>query len=254
MKQPTTLELGRLEFDNIGKVHDIWINFGSADRSTVQLDVAINVHPAQVGPQGGTIGQFIIKSDLQRRAKAVVQFKRAEATLFLKEGSVGDARTDVGLPGAVGREVIVERQSGRQVFGCAGKSDAIDVDAVFKRSCRKQLDTQVVADEIFSGKGGAHVIVDVGRTARQRTIAGFRYYAAKTKTDGDIALRLCGGRSRCNGGQKQSCECVSHGFLPFKMSVLTIGRAVARSIDVDQLDYDLMAKTPPLSRFAAGAA
>ncbi len=64
------------EFDDIGQVQNIGVDLGFADGRAVKPCFGINVEPAQVDAQGGTVLEFVIDSDawLFRQSRRVGRY------------------------------------------------------------------------------------------------------------------------------------------------------------------------------------
>lgn len=222
------------EFHDIGKVDHIRVNFGSADGCTVQSCFGVDVHPAQVCTKSRFFVQFIINTDLNREAKAVVKFKRAKGRLFLEECGVVHTGTDIGLERRVCPEVVVQRQGGRQLLGDAGMSDTGDADIVFERSRSQQFDAKVVPDEIFSGKGWPQVAADVGGAAGERAIAGFWHDRTKAEANGNVSLRLRHGACCTDTGKQEGGEGVFHLTIPDSSYSPNLCCGAVSQYDLDQ--------------------
>ena len=140
----------------------------------------------------------------------LVRSALAQITAPYKPGNgVVQTRADIGFPCAVGREVIVQRQSGRLQFGAACAGAATKRDVVFKRSRNWRFDARIVPNVVLGIDDRADVRIDIGIHSRQSAGVGLDVRIAYTNTKFPIAQRLVKGRGRqCykNGGKNQSGE------------------------------------------------
>ena len=210
MIPPLQLEdVGVSKLHDIRKVNDNGVNFSCSNIRTIEGGIAVDIKPTQVGTQRRTIGQFVVQANLDRDPKTIIQFKNAQCRLFFEEGGVIDASTNIGLKGAFGGEMVVERY-GRGQLPSASCECAIDRDVMFKRRSGQQFDPKVVANEVFGGDGGPHIAVYVRRTACQDAVAGVRYDRRNTEAEGEITLRLCGRTCGTKAHESENCEDVFH--------------------------------------------
>lgn len=233
MQPPMALD-SCLEFHNVGEVQNVGVNLGLADVGTVQRDVRVDVDPAQVCTQRSAILKLVVHANLNREAKTVFQFKRAKGGFLLEEGSIVHASTDIGLERAIGREVIVERERGRQLLGGSRKTDTVDVDVMFKRSSSQEFDAQIVTDEILGGDGRANTIADVCCASCKGAVARFRDNRCDTETKGDIPLRLGRGGSCSKSCERECDECGFHDSVSNRINTIVLRQKGSTFIDVNQ--------------------
>jgi hypothetical protein len=234
MMQPPIMLDSRLEFHNVCEVDNVGVDLGFTDIGAVQLNVGVDVDPAQVCTQRRTILQLVVHANLNREAKTVFQLKRAKGGFLLEEGSIVHASTDIGLERAIGREVVVERERGRQLLGGTSKPDTVDVDVMFKRSSSQEFDAQIVADEILGGDGRANTIADVCCASCKGAVARFRDNRCDTETKGDIPLRLGRGGSRSKSCKRECDECGFHDSVSNRINTIVLRQKGSTFIDVNQ--------------------
>lgn len=253
MQPPMTLD-SCLEFHNVCNVDNIGVDLGFTDVGTVQLNVGVDVDPTQVCTQRSTVLKLVVHANLNRETKTIFQLKRAEGRFLLEEGSVVHTSTDIGLERAIGREVVVERERGRQLLGSTSKPDTVDVDVMLKRSRRQEFDTQIVSDEILGCDGWANTIADVCSTSCQRTITRFRDNRCDTETKGDIPLRLGRGGSRSKSCEGECDECGFHDSVSNRINTIVLRRVAASAYDICQFAARLCAEGQVQFRNSAYAA
>lgn len=234
MMQPPMMSDNRLEFHNVGEVQNVGINLGFTDVGTVQRDVRVDVDPAQVGTQRSTILKLVVHANLNREAKTIFQLKRAKGRFLLEEGSIVQTRTDIGLECAIGREVVVERERGRQLLGGSRKPDTVDVDVMFERGSCQEFDAQIVTDEILGSDGGANTIADVCSASCKGAVTRFGDNRCDTETEGDIPLRLGGGGGRSKSCERECDECCFHDSVSNRINTIVLRRVAASAHDICQ--------------------
>ena len=242
------------EFDDIGQIENIGVDLGFADRRAVKPCFGINVEPAQVGPQGGAVLELVIHPDLNGETEPVFQLKRAQRRFLLEERGVMHTSTDIGLERAVGREVIVQRDGGRQMLGCTGKADACNVDVMLERGRGEQLDPEIVAEEVFCGDGRADIVADIGFATCKSPVSGFWHNDPDTQTKGELALRLRSSGSGGSSSDEERDKCVFHDSVPIRIHKPNLRCGAAQNHDLDQGRTQLIVNNQILTHNPASAA
>ncbi len=228
-----------LKLHNISEVEHVGVNFGFTDVGAVQFDVRVDVDPAQICTQGSAVLKLVIHANLNRKPKTVFQLKRAKGRFLLEEGRVVHTSADIGLERAIGREVVVERERGRQLLGGARETDTVDVDIMFKRRGSQKFDAQVVTDKILGCDGRADTVADISCATCQRTVSRFRDNRCDTETKGDIPLRLGRGGSRSKSSKGECDECGFHDSVSNRVNTIVLRLKGGCLIDVSQAaDHD----------------
>jgi len=227
----------RSELVNIGHIEDPGVDFGVADIHPVELHVAVDVDPADIGTQRALVADREIEPGMQRDTPGIIKAqavtgKRALG-IVIEEIGIVDARADEGREAAAVGEVILQRERGRQVLDVADLG-AVAVDVVAERSGGQQLDPDIVHDEVFDGDRGADPFVDVDRgRPRERAVVVLGHDDAKAEADSDVALFLCkrrgGGRGQ-KGGEDEGCD-LFHG-----LSTLVLTGAGMRAFSSNHFD------------------
>lgn len=227
---------------DISEVQHEGINLRFADFGAVQLHIAVNVDPAQVGSDGGIVRQGVIQTDLHRDAPAVINVEITQWRAFVEEVSVVQACADIGLPGTLRWKVIVERQGGRKLFDIACVADPGNIDVMLEGPCGQKLDADIVAHEILGGKGRAHTVADICFAPGKCPIVRFGQDGSDTQTDGPVPLGLgkCAGR-----GKKTEKYCHTtffHGDVLMRINMRILLWQVKARYDLDQLNACIGAK------------
>lgn len=238
-----------LELHHIADARDDRIDLDLADLCAVQLDIGIDVDPAQIGADRGAVRNPVIAADMRRQPPAVFHpqvaaGQRAARIGVVKPGKV-DADADKGLELRRGVKVVLQRNHRRQLLDLADLGP-VGLDRVAKGQGGQNLDAQIVADEIFEGDRRARAVADIGRDRApgQIAIVRFRVHIGDAQTQGPIPLRLgeCGGaRAQTQGGQRRDGQQVMFHNDPHR---LEFGRT-RRFFPARDFDLHQPVNTPP---------
>lgn len=229
-----------LEAMHVVRANNDGVDVSSANRRPIQRHITFDIDPPHAEAQSTLLTDHVVDAQLDGQPKGIVQIEDAKRRRLFKERGVVQTDTRVRFEITGRREVIIQRHGWRQMADTSREADASDGDVVLERGRGQQLDTQVVANEVFDCQTQLRVVINRGRTARKGSVTGFRVNIRRANTNRPIALRLRQNRRRQKA--KSSCACgnhgkLFHGDLNYLLDAQLYHHGFKQAVDLDQENH-----------------